>query len=367
MGESLLKMNSNKIYIAGAHSRGATFGYYIKYLFPQIEILAYLYDNEEENPKDIQGSPVIKIDDNSKLESTATAYIGTRGVNFKQLSRTLTNCGIKNIVPVDVELDKEIRNEYLRKYYESIGREYLKITDLDFNHKAEENIGIYVVKSIFDKSLQNSEIKEKHEKTIQVGAKLTEKILCDAEILDNVGDNISDLNKQFCELTAMYWIWKNSKESIVGLEHYRRKFILPDNWEDIFVSNNVDVILPVPLYVYPSLEENYYFRHISVGWDTMLDVVENKDPEEYEDMRYYFKNNGIYSPCNMIIAKKQVFDEMCEWLFPILFECQKNIGEIEDKYQNRYPGFLSERLISYYFDKNRNKYKLVYADKCFLE
>lgn len=68
----------------------------------------------------------------------------------------------------------------------------------------------------------------------------------------------------------------------------------------------------------------------------------------------------------MFIMKKEVLDELCAWLFPILFICAEHGGGREDAYQNRYPGFLSERLISLFFEKNRDKYRMVYADKNFL-
>ncbi len=362
---------SKKIYIVGAHSRGQTVAFYLTYLNPEIEIEAYLVDNDESNPKQVNGVPVIKLEKDTKLHCDYPVYIGTRGVYHTHFVECLKEYEMKEIYPVSVALDLELRNAFLKKYFESKGKDYKKIEDTAYvldttgQKLVDFDTCIYVANSAFDRALESDYQLASYERTIQVGAALTDKRILPNVLTDDSGENISEKNKQFCELTALYWIWKNAREDVVGLVHYRRHFILPNDWERRMEKSGIDVILPIPLYVLPNVEDNYKKRHDPLDWDYMMHYIKENLSEEYEDVKKVF-GEPLYSPCNMFIMRREVLLELCQWMFPILDAVVEHGGQKEDPYFNRYPGFLSERLITYYFQKHSEKYKVVYADKNFL-
>lgn len=352
-----------KIYIFGAHSRAQTLAVYLESLYPEIMVEAFLYSNEERNPERIGEVPVLFVDEYTELNTRYPVYIGTRGIYHPQITEHLRSLGFKKLHPITVELDRQLRNAYLKKYFTNTGRNFSKIEKLD--EKIERSVAVYVVRSVFDKPLKQPYELASYEKEIQAGAALTRERLSDNMATDDTGKHISARNKQFCELTALYWIWKNAKEDIVGMVHYRRHFILPEDWVERMRRNEVDVILPVPLYVAPSVADNYRERHDVSDWEYMMQYLQENHGAEYSQAEEFFEKN-LYSPCNMFIMRKEVLDELCTWLFPILFYAAGYGGEKKDHYQNRYPGFLSERLMSFYFEKHRNRFKVVYADKNFL-
>ena len=373
---SIIKEKIEKIYIAGASSRGRTAREYLEYLYPEVKVAAFLVSPEmTDNDEITDGIPVLTIRPDSGIDNTCRVYIGTRGINHDKLSAELKEIGFQpeNIIPVSVDLDISLRNRYVKKKYDEAGRDFVKFEELSNRIEGERKPGsdsklsacVYAASSIFDGKLTDQYEPLAEERTLQVGAGLTDQRLAGAAETDNTGDNISEMNRQFCELTGLYWIWKNAPGDIVGLVHYRRHFLLPPDWKEIFDKNEVDVILPVPLCVVPSVEENYRQRHIPEDWDNMMGYVKDNHPEDYEAMRAFFKE-GLYSPCNMLIARAGVLSDLCSWLFPIVFDVARKGGRRYDKYQNRYPGFLSERLISYFFSGRQGRYKVVYADKNFL-
>ena len=112
----------NKFYVFGAHSRARTTAKYLADENGNNNLLAFLVDNDEENGNEIGGIPVIDIRKGCDLDTTASVYIGTRGVYFDRVTEHLANMGFSVIRPVDVRLVTELRTAYFKKRF----GEYLK-------------------------------------------------------------------------------------------------------------------------------------------------------------------------------------------------------------------------------------------------
>ena len=189
-------------------------------------------------------------------------------------------------------------------------------------------------------------------KTLTVGVS-NGNISNDGALKDNVGENISEKNKSFCELTGLYWLSKNISEDIVGIDHYRRYFVnnsnqLLDEQQINQLLKNHDIILPkkAPVPDGRTIGQYFSFQHDPLVWAKTRDFIKEKYPEFVADFDWvnYQKEAYLY---NMLICKKDMFDQYCHWLFNILFELEENIdiGKY-DSYNQRMFGFLSERLIN---------------------
>ncbi len=198
---------------------------------------------------------------------------------------------------------------------------------------------------------------------IQVGADINKKL---NYMGDNTGDNISKKNKNYCELTALYWIWKNSEADIVGLEHYRRylyKNIFSNkaknllSKEDIIKTlNKYDIILPKPMYMSKNnVKEQFAIKHNVEDLQVCKEIIKEIYPEYEESFDKVMNSHHMYT-CNMVITKKEIFNDYMKWLFDILFEVEKrvDISKYSD-YNKRIYGFLSERLFNVWLDLN-NKF-----------
>lgn len=188
---------------------------------------------------------------------------------------------------------------------------------------------------------------------IQTGAALAKERLC--EIRDNTGENISDRNHTFCELTALYWIWKNDAHPITGLSHYRRRFNISEEEVNLYLRTN-DLIIPQPYFFRCTLREEYKKNHIGADLDILCSILSEMAPSFAAVLNRVLDENRLI-PYNMMIARRTLLSDYCEWLFPILFKLEAALMlEGRTAYQKRVFGFLSERLFTAYIEAQHLKY-----------
>lgn len=190
---------------------------------------------------------------------------------------------------------------------------------------------------------------------------------------DDAGINIANKNKNYCELTAMYWYWKNklSSAEFVGLCHYRR-FFTSVSWlknERFFLNTdkilnymeNSDIILPEPMELKCSVFENYFLHGEGKKNDLELigKIIKDQCPDYLVSYNTILKRTSA-SYCNMFVTDKVHFQAYCEWLFNILFIAEKEIDISAYTVQEaRIFGYLSEILLNIWVLNNNLKVKYV--------
>lgn len=189
---------------------------------------------------------------------------------------------------------------------------------------------------------------------------------------DDEGENISEKNPYYCELTGLYWAWKNLNAKYIGLSHYRRYFAYKkgkDKFDCIatkeFINeklNEADVILPKKRKLYIETIYSHYKHTMHVEpLDETRKIIEEKYPEylKYFDKKMKSRSGHMF---NMFVMKKDILNKYCEWLFDILFELEKRIDPKQySAFHARYLGRISERLLDVWVYKNKIKFVEVKA------
>ena len=185
---------------------------------------------------------------------------------------------------------------------------------------------------------------------------------------DNTGENISAKNANYCELTGLYWAWKNVPCDYLGLAHYRRHFTLRrigksrrhvlTGEQAARCLTEADVILPRPRnYLIETNYSQYAHAHHAVDLDTARAILAERHPEYLEAFDRCMKRTWGHR-FNMFIMRRDVLNRYCQWLFDVLFELEKrlDIAAYSDN-DRRVFGFVSERLLDVWLETNGVRYK----------
>lgn len=210
---------------------------------------------------------------------------------------------------------------------------------------------------------------------VQAGAAIVSQAFPDM-LQDNIGENISEKNRTYCELTVQYWAWKNQNAEYYGFFHYRRflafqlnkqsicdvylqadAIVLEQNGYEVqafqrFIAN-YDIMLPCAEETEETVYQKYAnaAHHYVEDLDLMMALVAQQQPVYKKAMEHYIYGHRQYY-YNMYVMKQEWFDLYCEWLFPLLEQFdQQNDWE---KYGNntiamRVDGYLAERLFGVWY------------------
>ena len=220
--------------------------------------------------------------------------------------------------------------------------------------------------------------------------------MLDNMIGDDTGDNISYLNREFCELTAMYWAWKNydklGNPEYIGFMHYRRHFIF-NNYIDkndlgwgckvfdkitpeyllyskmykssiLNTINGYDIITTNQVYYKNNVVDHYQeiMPFLDVKYLLMAKNITQELYPKYNNSSETYYNSKYHYWYHSFIMKKDIFFKYAEWLFSILFTLHKQIDYSLFKIDNEYRtvAYIAERMHGIFITelKNNSSYKI---------
>ncbi|MGN0318145.1 MAG: DUF4422 domain-containing protein [Lachnospira sp.] len=170
---------------------------------------------------------------------------------------------------------------------------------------------------------------------------------------DDTGDNISELNCYYGELTGVYWVWKNFPgNDNVGICHYRRFFMNQD--KKMMTEEQYDEILSeydiITSKAFPVEKDSYRegFAEAHDIEDLIMtgEVIKELYPEDYPAFEKMINGNDNYFG-NLCVTSRDIFNQYCSWLFSIFDDLKDRIDfdKYEDDYHRRIFGFISEALL----------------------
>lgn len=207
---------------------------------------------------------------------------------------------------------------------------------------------------------------------LHVGAALHPDVCSDMQG-DDTGDSISEKNPYLCELTGLYWLWKNVSADYKGLVHYRRHLGSPsfakrcarDRFERV-VSKDEMVPMLEKTGIVIARHRNYYIETVynhyahtfeAEQFDACRQVLSDTCPEYVPSWDKLMGSKSAHL-FNMFVMRSDLFDAYCAWMYPVLFELEERLSpEKYDAFGARYLGRVSERLLDPWLDTNGLSYE----------
>lgn len=188
---------------------------------------------------------------------------------------------------------------------------------------------------------------------------------------DNIGENISEKNITYCELTAIYWAWKNldlEKLDYIGVAHYRRHFSLKkgsktlsdaigrESVESLMkMAGDTQIITPPERFYFSSVQDHYIraiksYKKIHTKDIRRLKRSIHELSPSYDKYALKILTGHKVHMLNMYIMSAKNFDNYCTWLFPVIDRVVELSSDRADR--KRFAGGLAELCLDIWASRN---------------
>ena len=301
------------------------------------------------NPENIDGIPVVSIE---SIPTDTFIVLGVTELIQQEVIPYLDSHGYKNYYALTQHEEHLLMSEY----YKSVGL-FPVVDDLQGSVSQNIDFAMYEVRNDKDKPLSFHPDLFSYEVPIQAGAALGERSI--ADVKDNTGINISNKNRMYCEMSAVYWIWKNTNHDWIGIEHYRRHLLVKPE----MLTDDVDAIMPLPYNCYPNEMVQFLRFTTEDVKDALFKTLEALHPEEFEGYKAILYGKYQYT-YDLVVAKKQVFDDYCSWFFEITKFMEENYAtEVPALVETRAFSYVAEVLTNLYFMYHQKDLRIRHVEK----
>lgn len=339
------------IYVFGATASAQLTTQFV-YNWTDTSIKGYIVSQPEDNPDYFNGKKVYSLYDfNEQEKKQIYIIISQSWGRTKDITNMLRANGFENVYASATQIKTELTDDDWSK----VEKMFACGKKGDTNQE-KLSCTIYAVTSHLNLHKQMKEYNSEYITYIQAGAALTDISMCDVK--DNIGENISEKNPYYCELTAGYWAAKNNKESdYLGLYHYSRGLDLADEELESFLCKNNQVIVSNPYGVRYSM----MCRLHREDYERIRAAVLSVNAQYEESVDAYFLQS-FFIPGNIMVASRIIFCEYYDWMMKVMETCEKLLlDSYGDEVPKRIWGYYGEHLHNIYLIHHRNEYDVSFA------
>lgn len=312
------------------------------------------------NTEELDGIPIYTVDEVDLSGEDICVVVIAMDIYHEEIRQTLLDVGCNNMHFVTNDMEHIITRDFLEYYFEK-NNIYANFLPFDRTYTLNPNVyqdkvHTFSVMCEKDAALRTEINNAPWVSNIQAGACNATNIV--AEYRDDMGENISELNSYYNELTGLYWVWKNTDFQYTGICHYRRRFESDIVLEPI-ISGDADILLPLPFVIGHNMYTYYQYCGLKEYFDEMLKVVEEMYPDFYETAMWCTKH-VVFIPNNICITNRDILDEYCSFLFGVIDEVEKRMSKRDTEKQKRC--WLSEHVSTIFFMNCINRYRVAFGN-----